>query len=556
MTQPLAPPQVSPQAMLVPETAPFTPEQRAWLNGFLAGLVSLDGAGVTALSPEESAKLMSGVAPTAKGPLDDGDDGEAPWHDQTLPITDRMKMADGRPLRRRMMAAMGQQDCGQCGYTCEAYSDALFLKKEERLNLCVPGGKDTLRTLKKLSEELTSVAAPAIVPAARTDDSAPAQAPATGPTPQAAPGTSRDHPVDAVFLKRTRLNKPGSNKETWHIDIDLTGSNLDYTVGDSFGISPANDPALADAVIRALGAPADFPIGGRTLRETLIDGVSLGAAPDMLFQLFSYLTGGERRQKAKALAAGEDPDRDAATLDVLAAIEKFSGVRPDPEAFIEALEPMQPRLYSIASSPKVDPNRVSLTVDAVRYDIGKRGRVGVASTFLADRAREGQTLKVYVQKAHAFGLPADPAVPVIMVGPGTGVAPFRAFLHERMATKAPGRNWLFFGHQRSDYDFFYADELAGMKATGVLTRLSLAWSRDTDEKFYVQDRMRQVGRDLWAWLAEGAHIYVCGDAKRMAKDVEGALVDIVAQHGARTTDEAVAFVNELKKKGRYQQDVY
>ena len=276
----------------------------------------------------------------------------------------------------------------------------------------------------------------------------------------------------------------------------------------------------------------------------------------MLFQLFSYLTGGERRQKAKALAAGEDPDRDAATLDVLAAIEKFSGVRPDPEAFIEALEPMQPRLYSIASSPKVDPNRVSLTVDAVRYDVGKRGRVGVASTFLADRAREGQTLKVYVQKAHAFGLPADPAVPVIMVGPGTGVAPFRAFLHERMATKAPGRNWLFFGHQRSDYDFFYADELAGMKATGVLTRLSLAWSRDTDEKFYVQDRMRQVGRDLWAWLAEGAHIYICGDAKRMAKDVEGALVDIVAQHGARTTDEAVAFVNELKKKGRYQQDVY
>jgi sulfite reductase (NADPH) flavoprotein alpha-component len=550
MTQNLPPPIPA----LLPETAPFTVEQRAWLNGFFAGYLGLENGGVTALSPEESAKLMSGVAPSPKGPLDDGDDGEAPWHDQTMAIADRMKLADGRPLRRRMMAAMGQQDCGQCGYTCEDYSNALFLKSEERLNLCVPGGKDTLRTLKKLSEELGGVAAPAIVPAARDD--APAVAPTAAPTPKVAPGTSRDRPVDAVFLKRTRLNKPGSNKETWHIDIDLTGCGLDYAVGDSFGISPTNDPALADAVIRALGAPADFPIGGRTLRETLIDGVSLGTAPDMLFQLFSYLTGGDRRQTAKALAAGEDPDGDAETLDVLAAIEKFSGIRPDPEAFIEALEPMQPRLYSIASSPKVDPNRISLTVDAVRYDILKRRRLGVASTFLADRAREGQKLKVYVQKAHAFGLPADPAVPVIMVGPGTGVAPFRAFLHDRMATKAPGRNWLFFGHQRSDYDFFYADEFAGMKQKGVLTRLSLAWSRDTEEKFYVQDRMRQSGRDVWSWLADGAHIYVCGDAQRMAKDVERALVDIVAQHGVRTTDEAVAFVADLKRKGRYQQDVY
>jgi sulfite reductase (NADPH) flavoprotein alpha-component len=539
---------------LLPETAPFSPEQRAWLNGFFAGYLGLDG-GVTALSPQEGEKLMAGVVAAPKGPLDDGDDGEAPWHDQTIPLLERMKLADGRPLRRRMMAAMGQQDCGQCGYSCEDYSNALFLKKEERLNLCVPGGKDTLRMLKKLDEEFAAApaAAPAAVPAeARAPDAAPVRAPA----PRRAPGTSRDNPVEAVFLKRTRLNKPGSNKETWHIDIDLSGTGLAYTVGDSFGVAPTNDPALVDAVIYTLGAPADFPIGGRTLREVLIDGVSLSPAPDMLFQLFSYLTGGDRRLKAKALAGGEDPDRDAATLDVLAAIEKFPGVRPDPEAFIESLEPLQPRLYSIASSPRVDPKRVSLTVDAVRYEIARRRRLGVASTFLAERVREGQKLKVYVQKAHAFGLPADPAVPIIMIGPGTGVAPFRAFLHERMATMAPGRNWLFFGHQRSDYDFFYADELAGLKARGVLTRLSLAWSRDTDEKFYVQDRMRQVGRDLWAWLADGAHVYVCGDAQRMAKDVECALVDVAAQHGVRTTDEAVAFVADLKRKGRYQQDVY
>src|SRR5439155_10204611 len=204
----------------------------------------------------------------------------------------------------------------------------------------------------------------------------------------------------------------------------------------------------------------------------------------------------------------------------------------------------------------VTKGRVSLTVDAVRYDISKRTRLGVASIFLAGRVSPGDKIRVYVQKAHAFGLPADPNVPIIMVGPGTGVAPFRAFLHERMATKAPGRNWLFFGHQRSNYDFFYEDELAGMKAARVLTRLTLAWSRDGDQKIYVQDRMREVGRDLWAWIAEGAHVYVCGDAKHMAKDVERALIDVVASYGMRSVNDAVAFVAELKKSGRYQQDVY
>jgi sulfite reductase (NADPH) flavoprotein alpha-component len=231
-------------------------------------------------------------------------------------------------------------------------------------------------------------------------------------------------------------------------------------------------------------------------------------------------------------------------------------VRPDPEAFIEALDPLQPRLYSIASSPKVDPDRIALTVDTVRYRVGARTRLGVASTYLAGRIAPQGKIRAYVQKAQGFGLPADPAVPIIMIGPGTGIAPFRAFLHERMAMKAPGRNWLFFGHQHSRYDFFYQDELAGMKAAGVLTRLTLAWSRDSEQKIYVQHRMREVGRDLWAWIAEGAHVYVCGDAKHMAKDVERALVDVVATFGARTADQAIAFVSDLKKAGRYQADVY
>jgi sulfite reductase (NADPH) flavoprotein alpha-component len=467
-----------------------------------------------------------------------------------MPLPDRMKLAEGKPLPRRLMAAMAQQDCGQCGYNCKDYAHALFAKSEKRLNLCVPGGKQTSRTLKQLYQEFDGApsTAPAAVAAITEQQAKPALA-----TP---PGRSRDNPVYATFLSRRRLNKIGSEKETWHIDIDLAGTDLDYVVGDSFGIFPANDRDLVAAILAALHVPADFPIGDRTFGDVLTDGVSLSPAPDMLFELISYLTGCERRQKAKRLAAGEDPDGDAATLDVLAALHKFPGIRPDPEAFIEALDVLQPRVYSISSSHRCNPGRVSLTVDAVRYEIDKRTRLGVCSTFLGGRIGPGDKIRVYVQKAQHFALPGDPSKPIIMIGPGTGVAPFRAFLQERQANKAPGRNWLFFGHQRSDYDFFYEEELVEMRAAGLLTRLTLAWSRDGNEKTYVQHRMREVGRDLWAWLNDGAHLYVCGDALRMAKDVESVLTEIVAQESGRTPAEAVKFVAELKAQGRYQADVY
>jgi sulfite reductase (NADPH) flavoprotein alpha-component len=528
-----------PKIEIIPASAPFSEAQRSWLNGFFAGLLTTDGA--VPLSPEQGAAAM-------QGPAGEGDDGEAPWHDQTLPIAERMKLAEGRPLRRRMMAAMAQQDCGQCGYNCSDYSDAIAGKGEARLNLCVPGGKETARMLKSLYEEL---------------DKAPAAAPSAAMTPAvavtttiSAPGRSRDNPIAATFVSRRLLNRKGSEKETWHIDFDLSGCGLDYVVGDSFGIFAKNDVGLVDQVIALLGASHTTEVRGKTLREVLIADVSLSPAPDSLFELFSYLTGGAEREKARALAQGEDPDGDAETLDVMAVLQKFPKVRPHPEAFVEALEPLQPRLYSISSSHNATPGKLSLTVDCVRYVVGKRRRLGLASTFLAERINPGDQLKVYVQKAHGFALPRDSKTPIIMIGPGTGVAPFRAFLLDRKATGATGKNWLFFGHQRSDCDFFYQDELNAMKTAGLLTRLSLAWSRDGAKKFYVQDRMREVGRELWNWLAEGANVYICGDAKRMAKDVERALVDIVAQFGARSTDEAIAFVGDLKKKGRFQQDVY
>jgi sulfite reductase (NADPH) flavoprotein alpha-component len=528
-----------PATPLIPESAPFTPEQRAWLNGFFAGLLSLD-AGAT------PAPAGAVVLPGASA---DGDDGEAPWHDPTIPLDERMKLAEGRPLRRRMMAAMAQQDCGQCGYNCKDYSAAIAEQAEPRLNLCVPGGKATARMVKSLVEEMGGgVLDP--------DEQAAKEAARPPKSDDLRPGRCRENPVPATFVSRMRLNGDGSEKTTNHIVIDLSESRLDYEVGDSLGVFATNDPALADKIIVAIGVPPDFPVMDKTLREVLIEDTALSPAPDALFELISYLTGGMRRQKARALAKGEDPDGDAETLDVLAALEKFPGIHPDPEAFIEALEPLQPRLYSISSSPKADPGRVCLTVDAVRYTVGDRLREGLASTFLDNRIAAGDRLKVYVQKAHGFALPEDGATHIIMVGPGTGIAPFRAFLQERLATKASGAAWLFFGHQRSACDFFYRDEIEGLKAAGTLSRLSLAWSRDGDKKVYVQDKMREEGAELFAWLERGARFYVCGDAQRMAKDVETALVDIVGASSNASPEQARAYVSALRTSGRYQTDVY
>src|SRR5438552_7520022 len=310
-----------PRLEIIPDNAPFSESQRLWLNGFLVGMLGLDGT--TPLSPEQTSTML--------GPSGDGDDGEAPWHDQTLPIAERMKLAEGRPLRRRMMAAMAQQDCGQCGYNCNDYSEAIASKSEPRLNLCVPGGKETARMLKALHEELEKAPAassPSVVPAVAVS------------TVIAEPGRSRDNPIAATFLSRRLLNKQGSEKETWHIDFDLSGCGLDYVVGDSFGIFARNELGMVDQIIALLGASHTTEVRGKTLRDVLIDDVSLAPAPDTLFELLSFITGGALREKARALAQGEDPDGDAATLDVMAALERFCGERPHPADFVQPLQPL------------------------------------------------------------------------------------------------------------------------------------------------------------------------------------------------------------------------
>src|SRR2546421_217733 len=297
---------------VIPAGAPFSEAQRSWLNGFFAGLLSTDG------TAQLSAEQRGGPVET---PVEGAED-EAPWHDQTLPIAERMKLAEGRPLRRRMMAAMAQQDCGQCGYNCNDYSDAIANRAEARLNLCVPGGKETARMLKALNEELEkappvssgTAVAPAVTAGAITTE----------------PGRSRDKTGPAAVVSPPLLNKAGSEKETWHIDFDLSGCGLDYVVGDSFGIFARNELGLVDQIIAMLGASHTAEVKGKTLREVLADDVSLAPAPDSLFELLSFITGGAQREKTRALAPSEDPHGDAATLHVMAALPKISSGRPHP----------------------------------------------------------------------------------------------------------------------------------------------------------------------------------------------------------------------------------
>jgi len=261
-------------------------------------------------------------------------------------------------------------------------------------------------------------------------------------------------------------------------------------------------------------------------------------------------------EEAAALKAMQDDEKGAGELHLLDVLRKFPSARPCPGDLVATLSPLAPRLYSISSSLLAHPDQVHLTVGAVRYE-GVGGRIckGVASTFLAERVRPGQKVRVFVHASHKFGLPS-PDKHVIMVGPGTGVAPFRAFLQERAATKAPGKNWLLFGDQKQDCDFLYRQELEQYQRDGVLTRLDTAFSRDQGAKVYVQNRMLENGAELFKWLQEGACFYICGDAKRMAADVDKALKQIVAEHGAMTAAEADKYVVDLVRAGRYQRDVY
>jgi sulfite reductase (NADPH) flavoprotein alpha-component len=375
---------------------------------------------------------------------------------------------------------------------------------------------------------------------------------------------SRKNPFPAVHRVNRRLSGSGSQKETRHHEIGLEGSGLRYEVGDSLGVFPSNDPALVDEILKVLGLSGEELVAGgdgaaRPLRVVLGGELAI-TAPAKEFLAALVAKAGSAAESLAALTGDPARKKDLEGYlwgrEILDLLLEHRGLSWTAEEFARSLRKLQPRLYSIASSQKAVGESVHLTIATVRYESLGRARSGVASTFLADRSAAGVPVPVFVHTAKHFRLPEDPSTPVIMVGPGTGVAPFRAFLQERRAVGGGGKNWLFFGEQRRGSDFLYEEELEGMRKDGVLTRLDLAFSRDQSEKLYVQHRMREASRELYAWLEEGAHFFVCGDGARMAKDVESELQSVVSRERGCSLEAAVEYVEALKKAKRYKKDVY
>ncbi|MFT4101858.1 MAG: sulfite reductase subunit alpha, partial [Burkholderiaceae bacterium] len=375
----------------------------------------------------------------------------------------------------------------------------------------------------------------------------------------ALPAFSRQTPLLTRLLVNRRLNAEGSSKETRQFVFDLRESGLRYEVGDALGVWPTNCPELVADMLTALKLPASAPVsikgaGDMPIAEALLRYLDISRITTDVLDFIRERSGSPVLADLLQPARAQDLHRWSWGRQIVDLLEEFP-IRVTAQEWVMALKRLQPRLYSISSSPNAQIGEAHLTVAAVRYAHNGKPRRGVCSTFLADRAGEID-VPIFVQRSAHFRPPADKDTPMIMVGPGTGVAPFRGFLHERRARGDTGRNWLFFGEQHAATDFYYRDEIEGMHGDGLLTRLSLAFSRDQDEKVYVQDRMREQGAQLWAWLQDGAHFYVCGDAGRMARDVDAALRQVVQRHGGLSAEAAADYVARLSKEKRYVRDVY
>lgn len=375
---------------------------------------------------------------------------------------------------------------------------------------------------------------------------------------------SRKNPFPASLVVNRELTGEGSIKETRHFEISLEGSGLSYEVGDSLGVFGSNDPELVELLLQRLGYSGEELVPSPDGQEVPVRAALTG----------NYIITEPAKQFLKALVEKDESAADLGELldpaaksnlehflwgtDILDLLEMYPAVQFAPTELVGVLRKLQPRLYSIASSQKAVGESVHLTIAIVKYTSEGKARLrkGVCSTFLAERASGPAGVPVFIHTAKHFRLPEDPSAPCIMVGPGTGIAPFRAFLQDRSADRAPGRNWLFFGEQHEKSEFFYREEFEQYQEEGVLTKLTTAFSRDQDHKIYVQHRLMEQAAELFSWLEEGAYFYVCGDAKYMAKDVDQALHDVVVQAGGKSPEDAAAYVNDLKTSKRYRKDVY
>lgn len=587
---------MSPLIPVLPETAPFTPEQRAWLNGFFAGLFSRGpttiahpAAAPSALVPltilfgsqtgtaEGLAKRLAkeaarrGFAPTvldmarADWPRLSGEsnllvltstygDGEPPDNARplhaALAAAAREKPAVAKTALRYAVCALGDRNYAQfcrCGVEFDTWLEQVGATRVAARADCDVDYETAFAAWMDLALRALVSGAASPAPTATAGAATASATSARAETP--APTYGRHRPYPAGLLGVRTLNGTGSAKQVVHIEFDLADSGLTYAAGDALAVQPQNCPELVAEILAALGWDGEeavpAPDGTATsLRHALTEGYDLGRATTELQARFSP---GSAGSGGVAVAA----------LHVLDLVRQRADVRPSPVEFVRALRRLAPRLYSISSSPRAFPGQVHLTVGVVRYEAHGRRRKGTCSTFLAERTVPGTTrVGVHVHANTAFRPPASGDTPMIMIGPGTGIAPFRAFLQERRATGARGRNWLFFGDQHAATDFLYRDELETLQHDGLLTRFDTAFSRDQADKIYVQHRMLAQATELHAWLEAGAHLYVCGDASRMAKDVDAALHTAVALAGGKTTAEAADYVQQLKAAKRYVRDVY
>ena len=581
-------------ARLQAATTDFTPTQLAWVSGYFWGVLNQHSGAATAV-PAQAAE-MPGITLISASQTGNARRVAEALRDDLIAAQLNVKLVNAGDYKFKQIASekllvivTSTQGEGESPEEAVALHKFLFSKKAPKLEgtafavfglgdpsyeFFCQSGKDFDSRLAELGAERLLDRVDADVeyqPAAAEwrarvvevlKSRAPVAAPAQGATSGAvndihsSPYT-KEAPLTATLAVNQKITGRDSEKDVRHIEIDLADSGLRYQPGDALGVWYQNDPALVKELVELLWLKGDEPVtvDGKTLplAEALEWHFELTVNTANIVENYATLT---RSETLLPLVGDKAQLQHYAATTPIVDMVRFSPAQLDADALIGLLRPLTPRLYSIASSQAEVESEVHVTVGVVRYEIEGRARAGGASSFLADRVEEDGEVRVFIEHNDNFRLPANPETPVIMIGPGTGIAPFRAFMQQRAADGAQGKNWLFFGNPHFTEDFLYQVEWQSYVKEGLLTRIDLAWSRDQQQKVYVQDKLREQGAELWRWINDGAHIYVCGDANRMAKDVEHTLLEVIAEYGAMDAEAADEFLSELRVERRYQRDVY
>ncbi|HFT1069214.1 TPA: NADPH-dependent assimilatory sulfite reductase flavoprotein subunit [Klebsiella variicola subsp. variicola] len=581
-------------ARLQAATTDFTPTQLAWVSGYFWGVLNQQSGAAVAV-PAQAAEVPSITLISASQTGNARRVAEA-LRDDLLAAKLNVKLVNAGDYKFKQIAAekllvvvTSTQGEGEPPEEAVALHKFLFSKKAPKLDgtaFAVFGLGDTsyeffCQSGKDFDSKLAELGAERLLDRvdadveyqtaaaewrARVVEVLKARAPVAAPAQLATSGAvndihtspyTKEAPLSATLSVNQKITGRDSEKDVRHIEIDLGDSGLRYQPGDALGVWYQNDPQLVKELVELLWLKCDEPVtvDGKTLplAEALEWHFELTVNTATIVENYATLT---RSESLLPLVGDKAQLQQYAAATPIVDMVRFSPAQLDAEALIGLLRPLTPRLYSIASSQAEVESEVHVTVGVVRYEIEGRARAGGASSFLADRVEEDGEVRVFIEHNDNFRLPANPETPVIMIGPGTGIAPFRAFMQQRAADGAQGKNWLFFGNPHFTEDFLYQVEWQSYVKEGLLTRIDLAWSRDQQQKVYVQDKLREQGAELWRWINDGAHIYVCGDANRMAKDVEHTLLEVIAEYGAMDAEAADEFLSELRVERRYQRDVY